>query len=103
VKRTRSDEQIGVVIHIFMETTLGISLCSYLYLKLAKMSCFFFYLLCFFFHKTDSAEGRGIGTVRGWQWQGKNRRTNMVQTMYTHACNCCRNQGKVNEGEQWRV
>jgi hypothetical protein len=36
VKRTGRDEPVGVVIHICMETTQGISLCSYLYLKLGK-------------------------------------------------------------------
>jgi hypothetical protein len=44
VKRTGRDEPVGVVIHICMETTQGISLCSYLYLKVAKMPCFSFYL-----------------------------------------------------------
>jgi hypothetical protein len=39
VKRTDRDEPIGVVICICMETAQGISLCSYLYLKLAKMLC----------------------------------------------------------------
>jgi hypothetical protein len=42
---------VGIVIHIFVETTQWNSLCSYLYLKLAKMPCFSFYLLCFFFYK----------------------------------------------------
>jgi hypothetical protein len=36
VKRTGRDEPIGVVIHIYMETTQGIALFSYLYLKLEK-------------------------------------------------------------------
>jgi hypothetical protein len=48
VKRTGRDEPIGVVIHIFMETTQGNTLCSYLYLKLVKMPYFCFYLLCIF-------------------------------------------------------
>jgi hypothetical protein len=39
-KRTGRDEPIWVVIHIYMETTQGISLYSYLYLKLAKALCF---------------------------------------------------------------
>jgi hypothetical protein len=34
-----------------METTQGISLYSYLHLKLAKMLCFSFDLTCFFFNK----------------------------------------------------
>jgi hypothetical protein len=45
VKRTSRDEPIGIVMHICMETTQGNSLCSYLYLKLAKISCFSYYLL----------------------------------------------------------
>jgi hypothetical protein len=40
VKRTGRDEPIGFVIHICMERAQGISLCSYLCLKLAKMSFF---------------------------------------------------------------
>jgi hypothetical protein len=50
-----------------METTQGISLYSYLYLKLAKMTCFSYYRLCLFFNKigeqegiTGSAWGRGF-------------------------------------------
>jgi hypothetical protein len=71
---TRRDEPIGVVIHIYIETTQGNSLCSYLYLKLSKTSYFFFYLLCFFFYKVGEQEGRtspaqGRG---GWhQWEGE--------------------------------
>jgi hypothetical protein len=38
--------------------TLGISLYSYLYLKLAKTLCFSYYLLCFFSNKTTEQEGR---------------------------------------------
>jgi hypothetical protein len=51
VKKTDRNEPIGVEIHICMETTQGNSLCSHLYLKLAKMPCFSFYLLPFFFYK----------------------------------------------------
>jgi hypothetical protein len=51
VEKTGRDETIEVVIHIYIETTQGNSLYSDLYLKLAKMSCCSFYLLCFFFHK----------------------------------------------------
>jgi hypothetical protein len=66
---------------MYMEAMLGISLYSYLYLKLAKMLCFSYYLLCFLFNKigdkgrTGSAceargvekEGRGVG-CRGERW-----------------------------------
>jgi hypothetical protein len=34
------NEPVLVVIHLCMETTQGISLYSYFYLKLAKMPCF---------------------------------------------------------------
>jgi hypothetical protein len=51
--------------YIYIETTQGNSLCSYLYLKLAKMKCFSFYLLCFFFKKIGEQEGRtGSAGVR---------------------------------------
>jgi hypothetical protein len=40
-----------------MEATLGITLYSYLYLKVAKMLCLSYYLLCFFFNKIGE-EGR---------------------------------------------
>jgi hypothetical protein len=46
-----------------METTQRISLCSYLYLDLAKTPCFSFYLLYFFFYKIREGS-------RGWhQWE----------------------------------
>jgi hypothetical protein len=55
VKRTGRDEPLGVVIHICMERQ-GHSLCSYLYLKLAKMSCFSYFK--FFFYKIREQEDR---------------------------------------------
>jgi hypothetical protein len=58
-----------------METTQGDFLYSHLYLKLAKMPCFSFYLLCFFFYKigeqesgTGSEQGRGLVVVGGRRW-----------------------------------
>jgi hypothetical protein len=36
-----------------IETIQGISLYSYLYLKLAKTACFSYYLLCIFFYKNQ--------------------------------------------------
>jgi hypothetical protein len=47
-----------------METTQGISLYSYLHLKLAKTLCFS-YLLCFFFKKIGAQEG-GTGSSQRW-------------------------------------
>jgi hypothetical protein len=37
-----------------MKTTQGISLYCYLYLKLAKTPCFSYYLLWFFFYKSEN-------------------------------------------------
>jgi hypothetical protein len=51
-----------------MEAMLGISLYTYLYLKLAKTLCLSYYLLCFLFNK--------IGKQVRWG--------EVAQTMYTH-------------------
>jgi uncharacterized membrane protein len=51
VKRSGSDESMWIIIHMCMEATLGVSLYSYLYLKLAKIVCLSCYLLCFLFNK----------------------------------------------------
>jgi hypothetical protein len=45
-----------------MEATLGISLCSYLYPKLAKTLCLSYYLLCFLFNKIREQKG-GTGSA----------------------------------------
>jgi hypothetical protein len=51
VKRSGGDEPIWIAIHKCMEATLGISLYSYLYLKVAKTLCLSYYILCFLFNK----------------------------------------------------
>jgi hypothetical protein len=56
VKLTGRDEPTGVVLHTCMETTQENSLCSYLYLKLAEILCFFFNF-CFSSVKSEN---------RGW-------------------------------------
>jgi hypothetical protein len=56
MKRITGDEPTWVITHVCMETTQGIILCSYLYLKLTKMACFSFSLLCFFFFKIREQE-----------------------------------------------
>jgi hypothetical protein len=95
VKRTGRSEPVGVVIYICMETTKGISLCSYFYLKLAKPSCFS-YLLCF---SSTKSENRRVDRFRGkfggvWhQWERggggeRDRRMNTVQIMCIHVCKC---------------
>jgi hypothetical protein len=58
VKRLGRDEPVWVAIHKCMEAALGISLYSYLYLKLAKMLCLSYYLLCFLFNQIREQEGR---------------------------------------------
>jgi hypothetical protein len=55
VKRSGKDESIQVVIHMSMETMLGISL--YPYVKLAKPLCLSYCCLYLLFNKTGE-EGR---------------------------------------------
>jgi hypothetical protein len=65
VKRTGRDEPVGVVIHVYMETTQGISLCSYLYLKLAKMPCFSFMFYAF---STTNLANKRVEQVLDGEW-----------------------------------
>jgi hypothetical protein len=69
------------LIHMCMEAMLGISLYSYLYLKIAKMLCLSYYFLCFLFKKLENkraeqvlpgskerlGERKGVGT-RSERW-----------------------------------
>jgi hypothetical protein len=71
-----------VAIHKCLEAMLGISLYNYFYLKLAKMLCISYYLLCFLFNKIGGQEGR---TGSAWK-QG--RRGIVAQTMYTNVSKC---------------
>jgi hypothetical protein len=71
-----------VPIHMCMEAMLGISLYSYLYLKLAKTLC----LLYFLFNKIGEQGGR---TGSAWKQGGRGR-----QTMYTHVSKCKNNKMK---------
>jgi hypothetical protein len=72
VKRIRGDEPIGVVIHRCMEISHGNSLCSYPYLKLAKMSCFSFtfFLLQYWRIGGQKKYWAGVAPLGG-KWQGK--------------------------------
>jgi hypothetical protein len=64
VKRSGRDKPIPVVIYMCVEAMLGISLCSYLYLKLAKTLTFLLSVMFFLQQSwiqengTDSAQGR---------------------------------------------
>jgi hypothetical protein len=42
MKKNREDKPTGTLIHTYMEISQGNFLCSYLYLKKAKISFFFF-------------------------------------------------------------
>jgi hypothetical protein len=67
-----------------MKAMLGISLYSYLYLKLAKPLCLSYYRLCFFFNIIRE-EGR-TGSARK-QGEGRMNRE-VAQTMYTYISKC---------------
>jgi hypothetical protein len=84
VKRSGRDKPMWVVIHICMETALVISLYSYLYLKLAKTLCFFFFnLLCFLFNKVGEQEARtGSAQKQGGE---------VAQIMYIDVSKCKNN------------
>jgi hypothetical protein len=95
VKRTGRDEPTGVVIHMCMETTQGNSLCSSLYLKVAKMPCFCYYPLHFFFYKIGEQEGRTGSAQWGWglalvggrrQWGKGVRGEYGAKNVYTSLC-----------------
>jgi hypothetical protein len=83
VKRSGRDEPMWVVIHMCTEATLGIALYSYPYLKLAKMICLSYYVLCFLFkkikHKRAEQVLPGKEGVEG-EWAGGGG----AQTMYIH-------------------
>jgi hypothetical protein len=51
-----------------MEAILGISLYSYLYLKLAKTLCLSYYLLCFLFNKIGEEGRTGSAWKQGLGW-----------------------------------
>jgi hypothetical protein len=76
VKRSGRDEPIQVVIYLCMETMLGISLYSYLYLKLAKLLYLFNYLLCFLFNKIGEEGRTGSAFKKGSRvgsWEQRDR------------------------------
>jgi hypothetical protein len=66
MKKIKEDKSIEFIIHICIEISVGNSLCSYLYLKQAEMSCFSFYLFSFSFYKSREQESR-IGPAQ-WGW-----------------------------------
>jgi hypothetical protein len=77
LKRSGRDEPIWFAIHMCMEATLGISLYSYLYLKLAK--CYVFLIISCVFSSTK-LENKRVEQVLPRIGRG----VEMAQTMYTH-------------------
>jgi hypothetical protein len=64
VKGTGRDEPVGVAIHICMETTQRITLCNYLYLKLAKTP---YFSMFYVFSSTKSENRRAVQVLpEGW-------------------------------------
>jgi hypothetical protein len=94
VKRSGIDEPLQVVIHMCMETMLGIALYIHLYLKLAKTLCLSYYFLCFLFNKIGE-EGRiGSAWKQGGWGEGERDETQggeVAQTLYTHINKCINN------------
>jgi hypothetical protein len=90
MKRSGRDEPMWVVTHMCMVTTLGISLYSYLHLKLTKTTCFSYYLLCSLFDK--------IGEQEGWKIlpgsRGGRGGEEVAQIMYTPVSQCENNKIK---------
>jgi hypothetical protein len=72
VKRSGRDDSIQVVIHMYMEAMLGISLCSYPHVKLAKTLVF---ITTYVFSSTKFQvlpESKGMGGERGDEGGGIN-------------------------------
>jgi hypothetical protein len=76
------DEPIGVVILMCVEAMLGISLYSYLYLKLAKHHTFLIIFYIFFLLQNwRTREWSRFCLEAGWRGE-------VAQTMYTHISKC---------------
>jgi hypothetical protein len=81
VWRSSRDEPMWIAIYMHIETMLVISLYSYLYLKLAKMLCLSYYLLCFLFNKIrELEEGTGSSQKQRAEWRKRWRWPNNVYT-----------------------
>jgi hypothetical protein len=90
MKRSGRDEPIWVVTHICMEATQRISLYSYPCLKLAKMLCFSYYLLCFSSTKSENKRTEQV-LLRG----SKVGSGLVAQVMHTHVSKCKNNKIKL--------
>jgi hypothetical protein len=82
MKRSGRDEPIWVVIHMCMETTQGISLNIYVYLKLQRLHVFLTIFYNFFFYKNQrTREWNRFSKEAGMEWGGG-------PNNYTHVSKC---------------
>jgi hypothetical protein len=93
MKKITGDKPVGIIIHTYMEISQGNSLCSYLYLKQAKMSCFSFDLFSFFLLQNRRTGGQNKSyprekAVTSGRREVLRKEVNMVQKMCTHVCKC---------------
>jgi hypothetical protein len=87
-KRSGRDEPPWVAIHKCTGAMPGISLNSYLYLKLEKMLCLSYYLLRFLFNKIRRGRNRFCPEAgRGDAGMGAEE-ADVAQTMYIHVSKC---------------
>jgi hypothetical protein len=89
MKKNKGKEPAGVIKHTYMELSQGNSLCSYFYLKQAKMSFFFFYKI----REQEGRAGPAWGEQCWYRGRGRgvgkgDRRVNMAQILCTHVCKC---------------
>jgi hypothetical protein len=80
VKRTRGHKPVGVAIYICMQTSQGISLCSYCFLQLTTTLYFSSYLLSSF--STKSKNRRVEQVLQGGAGVGTNGREEVVGRGY---------------------
>jgi hypothetical protein len=95
VKRSGRDEPMWVVIHMCMETTLGISVQLSLS-QTSKNAMSLLYLLCFLFNKIGKQEGQ-TDSAQNQEGGGNRRSGEVAQTMYTNVSKCKNDKRKKNK------
>jgi hypothetical protein len=73
MKWSGRDEPIWVVMHLCMEAKLGISLYSYLYLKLAKLLCLSYYRYIFSSTKLEKGAEQVLPGSEGVVGRGRRK------------------------------
>jgi hypothetical protein len=83
IKRLGRDEPMWIAIHKCMEAMLGISLYSYLYLKLAKTP-YFFLIMSYVFSSTKSKRAEQVlSESGGWGGAGSKQGRGGPNNVYT--------------------